>query len=108
MQQVCPHCGAPMYHDVCEYCGVPAKQPPSAGIKRRKFLWLAIALAAVVLVGTVCVVSAAVMRAHSGVPMVFVNRSGNDTNDAEALDKMQESGVFSCVSYLVGDEIPAG
>lgn len=109
MKRVCPHCGAPMYHDICEYCQMPTNsQMPSAGTKSHKFVWLAIALAAVALLGTVCVVSAAVMRAHSGVPMVFVNRSGNDTNDAAALDKMQESGVFSSGTYLVGEEIPAG
>ena len=84
MRQVCPHCGAPMYHKVCEYCGMPAKQPTaSAGTKSRKFVWLAIALAAAVLLGVVGVTSVAVK-------------------------KRQDSGVFPSGTYLVGAEIPAG
>ena len=72
MKRVCPHCGAPMYHKVCEYCGMPAKQPTaSAGTKSRKFVWLAIALAAAVLLGVVGVTSVAVKRIHSGVSTVL-------------------------------------
>ena len=109
MRQVCPHCGAPMYHKVCEYCGMPAKQPTaSAGTKSRKFVWLAIALAAAVLLGVVGVTSVAVKRIHSGVSTVLVGKSENSTNDAAALKKMQESGVFPSGTYLVGEEIPAG
>lgn len=95
MRQVCPHCGAPMYHKVCEYCGMPAKQPTaSAGTKSRKFVWLAIALAAAVLLGVVGVTSVAVKRIHSGVSTVLAGKSENSTNDAAALKKMQDSGVF--------------
>ena len=109
MRQVCPHCGAPMYHKVCEYCGMPAKQPTaSAGTKSRKFVWLAIALAAAVLLGVVGVTSVAVKRIHSGVSTVLAGKSENSTNDAAALKKMQESGVFPSGTYLVGEEIPAG
>jgi hypothetical protein len=109
MRQVCPHCGAPMYHKVCEYCGMPAKQPTaSAGTKSRKFVWLAIALAAAVLLGVVGVTSVAVKRIHSGVSTVLAGKSENSTNDAAALKKMQDSGVFPSGTYLVGEEIPAG
>ena len=97
MRQVCPHCGAPMYHKVCEYCGMPAKQPTaSAGTKSRKFVWLAIALAAAVLLGVVGVTSVAVKRIHSGVSTVLAGKSENSTNDAAALKKMQDSG---CLLY---------
>ena len=34
--------------------------------------------------------------------------SGTSENDAAVLEKMQESGVFSSGTYLVGEEIPAG
>ncbi len=109
MRQVCPHCGAPLYHKVCEYCGMPAKQPTaSAGTKSRKFVWLAIALAAAVLLGVVGVTSVAVKRIHSGVSTVLAGKSENSTNDAAALKKMQDSGVFPSGTYLVGEEIPAG
>lgn len=109
MKRVCPHCGAPMYHDICEYCQMPTNpQMPSAGTKSHKFVWLAIALAVIVFFGTVCAVYAAVRRIRPSVPMAFANRTENSTNDAAALDKMQESGVFSSGTYLVGEEIPAG
>ena len=60
------------------------------------------------LLGVVGVTSVAVKRIHSGVSTVLAGKSENSTNDAAALKKMQESGVFPSGTYLVGEEIPAG
>lgn len=108
---VCPHCGAPMYRDVCEYCQMPAVSP-TAPVKKQNYVWLWGVLVAVVLV--ICVLSAAVLcyyikgNAYRRTWMVRSTASGTSENDAAVLEKMQENGVFSSGTYLVGEEIPAG
>ena len=100
---VCPHCGAPMYRDVCEYCQMPAVSP-TAPVKKRNYVWLWGVLVAVVLV--ICVLSAAVLcyyikgNAYRRTWMVRSTASGTSENDAAVLEKMQENGVFSSGTYL--------
>lgn len=38
MKRVCPHCGAPMYRNVCEYCQMPVENNVPVPAKRRKRL----------------------------------------------------------------------
>ena len=101
MKRVCPHCGAPMYRNVCEYCQMPVENNVPVPAKRRKHVWLWCILAAVILVAGAVIAAIRMGYMEDASPKIV-------ENDAVVLEKMQESGVFSAGTYLVGEEIPAG
>lgn len=114
MKQICPHCGAPMNQDVCEYCQMSADASVVSSVqhKNRK-IWMAITIAVVVLVGVICVTVTAALHLRAQLTRPSVTMAQNSSaetsvNKEDALKKMQESGVFSSGTYLVGEEIPAG
>ncbi|MGN1402892.1 MAG: hypothetical protein ACI4XB_01065 [Ruminococcus sp.] len=121
MKRVCPHCGAPMYHNVCEYCKMPAAvsesrvriQTKNRNSHMKLCLILLLVFAVVILGVGATGVAVLRLRTNSNSPSITSNavldaHAEVSENDTTALEKMQESGVFTSGTYLVGEEIPAG